>query len=400
MKQAPLPEDENQRLRALNHYNILDSLPESDFDDITKIAAEICHTPIALVSFVDADRQWFKSHYGLQTRETSRDYSFCAHAILNPQQITVVPDSSQDERFADNPLATGEPHVVFYAGAPLITPEGHPLGTLCVIDNMPRNLNQQQQEALKALAHQVMTQLELRKKVREMEIITHRLEKTNEALSRFAHICSHDMKAPLFNITSLTNTLQEKYSGHLDPLGRKYVEHINTSAERLRCLVDDVLSYSKIPELVSQDTQEVDLNQLFKEICELLTIPDNVTVAYSQDLPVIQSYKVALQQILQNLLSNAIKYNDKEKGFIQIAMAETATHWKFTVEDNGPGIDPKDQEKIFEVFHTLGIRDRYGKLGSGVGLSTVKSLVEELGGHLTLSSVLGKGCLFTFTLKK
>src|SRR6478672_721928 len=159
---APLPSNEAARLEALSQYNILDTAPEQAFDDLTRLAAHICETPMALVSLVDARRQWFKSKVGLNVQETPRDVAFCAHALHRPKPL-VVPDALADERFAKNPLVTSEPHIRFYAGVPLITPEGYPLGTLCVLDQVPRQLSDWQLEALSALAHQVVTQLELRR---------------------------------------------------------------------------------------------------------------------------------------------------------------------------------------------------------------------------------------------
>lgn len=162
MMKAPLPEDESLRLNALYQYQILDTLPEEAFDDLTRLAAHICGTPITLVSLLDANRQWFKSKVGLAVSETSRDLAFCAYAILQPE-LLIVPDAKEDKRFADNPLVTEDPKIRFYAGAPLINPSGFSLGTLCVIDYVPRTLSPSQQDALKTLARQVMAQLELRR---------------------------------------------------------------------------------------------------------------------------------------------------------------------------------------------------------------------------------------------
>jgi len=158
---APLTEREQERLDALRDYRILDTPPEQAFDDLTAVAAYVCDVPIALVSLVDTDRQWFKSTFGLEATETSRDVSFCAHAILQ-DDILVVQDTHLDARFAANPLVTSEPNIRFYAGVPLLSPEALPLGTLCVIDHEPRELNAAQILALEGIARQVVTQLELR----------------------------------------------------------------------------------------------------------------------------------------------------------------------------------------------------------------------------------------------
>ncbi len=165
---APLPADEKERLDELRQYRILDTLAESEYDDLVYLASKICGTPIALVSLVDQDRQYFKARVGLEVSETPRDVAFCAHAILKPE-LMVVNDAKADERFADNPLVKSDPNIRFYAGTPLITPAGHAMGTLCVIDRVPRTLDNAQRESLLALGRQVEALLSLRRAKSEAE---------------------------------------------------------------------------------------------------------------------------------------------------------------------------------------------------------------------------------------
>lgn len=174
------PSNEAARLEALEKYAILDTDPEHSFDDLTLLASFICKTPIALISLVDEDRQWFKSRVGLTASQTPREIAFCSIAILQ-SDVLVVPDALRDERFRTNPLVVSDPHVRFYAGAPLITEEGFALGTLCVVDRIPRQLAPEQKEALKALSRLVLGQLEFRRNlIRLKEALTDRTKEEHE----------------------------------------------------------------------------------------------------------------------------------------------------------------------------------------------------------------------------
>ncbi len=204
--QAPLPPDESARLQALRDYNILDTPAEREFDDIAELGAQICDTPIALITLVDEDRQWFKSKVGVSQESTARDVAFCAHALLSPD-ILQVPDALAEARFADNPLVTGERGIRFYAGAPLITPEGHTLGTLCVIDRVPRRLTAKQAQALQVLSRHVMTQLQLRRLLRE-KVLT-----------------ESDLRASLANQAKVEAALRRSEQEQRDLARRLEVEH-------------------------------------------------------------------------------------------------------------------------------------------------------------------------------
>jgi GAF domain-containing protein len=181
---APVPKNEKKRLEVLWQYEVLDSVPEEVFDDLTELAASICESPIAMITLVDEKRQWFKSRIGISATETSRDVSFCAHAILS-KGLFIVPDASTDTRFAMNPLVTSEPKIRFYAGAPLVTPDGYALGTLCVIDKIPHTLREDQKRALTILSRHVMTQLELRHRSRELAQVRREHQKMSRALDDF-----------------------------------------------------------------------------------------------------------------------------------------------------------------------------------------------------------------------
>jgi GAF domain-containing protein len=164
----PVPANDLDRLRALRSYKILDSQPEAQFDELTELAALICDVPISLISLIDSDRQWFKSRFGLNLQETPRAQAFCTHAIMQPEMF-VVPDAAKDERFAQNPLVTGDLHIRFYAGAPLASRDGHLLGTLCVIDHQPHTLTDAQTKALEILSHLVIANIELRRDLQELK---------------------------------------------------------------------------------------------------------------------------------------------------------------------------------------------------------------------------------------
>ncbi len=247
-----LDTNESDRLEALHRYRILDTDPEEAFDDLTILASYICDTPIALISLVDEDRQWFKSRVGISTEETSRSVSICAHAIQQ-SDLFVVPDTLDDDRFRDNVLVTAEPHVRFYAGAPLASREGEALGTLCVIDRRPRNLTQAQRDALSALCRQVEAQLELRRNLMDLREALESIERLG-ALMPYCSRCELNITIPanLDNVDTVREGVTELLEGKgwsegrigevalaLDEALSNAIEHgcKNDPSKEVQCLV-------------------------------------------------------------------------------------------------------------------------------------------------------------------
>ncbi len=409
MPKAPHPANEDARVRSLKRYEILDTLPEREYDDIVKIAASICGTPIALVSLVDGERQWFKSKVGIDATETSRDLAFCAHAILTPDETLVVSDATCDERFSDNPLVLEDPSIRFYAGAPLVTPDGAALGTLCVIDSKPRVLNEEQREILEALSRQVSTVLGLRLSLlesrehqRRMQEATLRLEAANRQLDDFCHIASHDLKEPLRGLRHYSQFLIEDYGAELGQAGVGQLEVLAKLTDRMEHMVDSLLEYSKAGR-GQESKADVNTQQVVERVLESLqfSIDDTQTeVRVAATLPVVHGYEVAIAEVFRNLVTNALKYNDKANRWIEIGF-ETGTEsgepgdGRFYVRDNGIGIDSANQAAIFDVFRRLHSGNEYGG-GAGAGLAIVTKLVESLGGDITVESEPGEGTTFWF----
>ncbi|MEI8085650.1 MAG: ATP-binding protein [Paludibacter sp.] len=391
---------EYERLKDLDSYSILDTLPEADYDNLTAIAAEICGTPIALVSLIDDKRQWFKSHHGLDATETPREFAFCAHAINEGDDVFVVQDSRSDVRFHDNPLVTGNPHVIFYAGVPLISENNLPLGTLCVIDHEPKSLSEGQISSLTALANQVVNLLKLRKSNAQLEESILRLEVKNDELERFAYVAAHDLKSPLIGIAGLAKLFSSDYGSIIDDKGQKMLDLIEGAADKLRRLIDGLLEYSRSENVLNENKSIINLKLLEKDIYGLFSFDKELKFIVKTSLIEIFANRTALDQILINLVANAIKYNNMDSTEIEIGISENNENYLFYVQDNGPGIEKQLQEKIFNIFEIVAVKDKFGQTGNGIGLATVKKLVEKLGGIISVESDLGKGSKFTFSIEK
>ncbi|MDP2687149.1 MAG: GAF domain-containing sensor histidine kinase [Aequorivita sp.] len=394
-----LPIDEQHRLAAVHSYNMLDTLPEKDFDNITALTASICDVPISLVTLLDADRNFLKSHYGIPFNETPRNISFCGHAILDESNIFIVEDARKDPRFTDNPFVK-DMNAIFYAGVRLINSDGYPLGTLCVFDTKPRTLSKSQKKALIALAYQVVNLFEARKRNNILMAVQQELKEKNEELKNFAGIVSHDMKMPLANMIITSDMLRSKYGSLLDDQGMVYLNYIKQSSFTLSEYITRLLEHYESDKTASLSNEVFDSSDLLENIIELLNINIDCEINLPENNIEMKANRAALEQIIINLVANSLKYNDKKNIKIDIECTEESEFYLFSIADNGMGIPKNKIKYIYDLFTTTGKLDRNGKKGNGIGLSTVKKLIIKLGGEIEVFSELGKGTTFQFCIKK
>lgn len=397
MISAQLPENESARLKALRELDILDSLEEQAYDDLTAIAAQIAGVPIALVSLLVQDRQWFKSHHGLAARETPRDYAFCAHAILGDQPF-VVEDARRDNRFHDNPLTTGAPEVVFYAGVPLSLDGQHRLGTLCVIDHKPHQLTPQQLHSLQALARQVEYLLKLRQQLKWMRDF-------DKVRTEFVAMVSHELRSPL---TSVCGALALLVSGKIDGLSgeaRNLVEMANRNAELLLRLVNDILDLTKMETghltLLRQSLLAAELCAralaMAKGTADKFGITLQLVVAESARDSLVNVDAHRIQQVLGNLLANAIKHAP-EHSTVTLELDRISAGVRFAVHNTGPGIPADKQGLLFQKFQQIESLGNARLPGTGLGLVISKQLVELHGGEIGFRSAPNELTTFYFIL--
>ena len=390
------PADEPARQAAVDRYEILDTLPERAYDDLTALMASLCDVPIALIGLIDRERHWLKSHHGVPMSESPRAISFCGHAINAREELFVVEDAREDPRFADNPIVL-EHGVLSYAGAPLIDEHGFALGTLCVFDVRPRRWTEEQRAALVNMARNVVYLMERHLRERRLERAAVDLSQRNEDLQHFAGVVSHDILGPVNTITSFLELLGDDAN---DERLRTDLRMLHRSSRSLHDYVDGLSRHYLAESLTEHPTATFEVAGLFDALDALLARdPERTTIVFDETRAVVHTFQAALQQVLLNLASNAIKYGNDGRTRIEIGFAETDHHYRFTVTDDGPGIEKDRQDRIFELFET-GEPGRDGRRGTGIGLATVRRLLDRLGGGLSLDSAPGEGCRFTVELPK
>lgn len=398
-----LTTDEQLRLRTLHDYKILDTEPEQAYDDLTNLASLICRTPLSLVSLIDSDRQWFKSHRGTSLQQTSLDTSICA-CVARERKMLIVPDASQDPRFKDMELVKGPPFIKFYAGVPLISPEGQVLGALCVIDLEPRLLTTEQLESLQSLARQVMTHLELHKSKLQVEEQQARLvhKRKLASIGRVAASIAHEINNPLTIINGNVGLIR-RVLGHLTDTGsvktNQYLDSIEKTVHRIDKIIRGLKAISR--DGSGDPFEEIDLAGSVVNAISLLRekfiyhgielrefIPARGTM--------LECRSVQVEQIIINLLSNAFDaIRDADKKWVEISVVDGGSAWILKVIDSGDGIPESMQEKIMQPFFTT----KEIHEGTGLGLSISRSIAEDHGGSLKLDAGSKNTC-FVLALPK
>lgn len=400
MLSSVIPKNDAERVQALRSFGLSKEQREDDFDQITQLASQFTNMPISLVSLVDDKEVWFKSSHGIDLCSSDRGVSLCSYTINNEENTLVLENIKNDKRFKDSTFLNAETNpFVFYAGVCLVDNQGYKLGTLCVIDNKPNTISSSQLNSLKILAKQVVKLMELRKANKVLREVQGDLKKKNKELRSFAGVVSHDMKMPLANIIITTDILKAKYSDELDEKAIEYLTYLKQSSFTLSDYITGLLNHYESDQLDSGQQESFDIHLLLENIVDLLNINVDCEINLPQENIDLTCNKVALEQILLNLIGNSLKYNDKEKIIIDIECKVKKGIYYFTVSDNGIGI-PKDKiGEIFTLFATVGNTDRYGNKGNGIGLSTVKKLINNFGGEIQISSEIGKGTVTTFTIQ-
>lgn len=408
MKVPATPIDEAERLEALRATFLLDSPPVERFDRITRLANRVFGVDFTLVSLIDVNRQWFKSCVGLDVQETGRDVSFCGHAILQ-DGIFEIPDATQDERFHDNPLVTGEPRIRFYAGVPLHALRGHSIGTLCIISRQPRKLTATERESLHDFAVIVQDEIqfsELQTQALALKQARDHAQQSAQKKSDFLAYMSHEIRTPMNGIAGMTDLLALT---SLSSEQQRYLGAIRTSVEAMLSISNDILDLSKIE--AGKLTVESIPFDLQKLVCD--TVREFALKADHKGLELVVDSReesprrvlgdpTRLRQVLINLVGNAMKFT--ERGEIEVSYLVrplTDTEWgvEFSVRDTGIGIDPGKHAAVFEEFtqEEESTTRHFG--GTGLGLPITRKLVELMGGRIGLTSLKGQGCTFDFSIR-
>lgn len=400
MKTPPIPANEDKRLEELYKYEILDTSYQEEFDEIVKLASQICNVPISLISLVESSRQWFKAKVGIEATETSRDVSFCAHSLDQSTTLFEVEDATKDERFFDNPLVTDNPNIRFYAGVPLVSSNGFKLGTLCVINSKPQHLNKEQAFALKVLADQTMKLIELHIRNKQLDKQSKKLMQQAEIQNKIISIIAHDVRTP---IASLRNIIELSNSNILNETETKELTLMaDKQLEGTIHLLSDLVNWGKMQiDAKSISYEKIHLHTLitdkFKKFEVSSTLKKNVLVNLIDEDLLVYTDKNALRFILRNLISNANKFTSN--GSITVYAHKEGNNLLITIHDTGVGMSEDIKNSLLNEGVKYSLPGTNKEKGSGLGLMLTRDFVEILGGSINFESELNKGTTVSIEFK-
>lgn len=378
MSIAPMPPDEPARIAELESLDVLDTLPERSYDDITRLASQICDVPIALVSLVDSDRQWFKSRIGLDATETSRDVAFCAHAIVDTSQMMIIPDATVDRRFAENPLVVADPNIRFYAGVPLVSETGNALGTLCVMDRKPRLLTTDQRQALEALARQVMNQLSLRQALRHVRQQQKELVAATRQRDNLVAAVSHELRTPLTAVLGFIDILRDEQLAEQDR--QEYLATASRQAGELAHIIEDLLVAARLEQRTLKVTRvPVNLQAQIAQVIEGIETFDNHSVEIAAVPLHAWGDPGRVRQIIRNLVTNAVRYGGTN---IRIETYPSSGTAHIAVHDDGEPIPETERSEIFSPYG-VSTSGRHTTSSIGLGLAISRQLARLMDGDIT-----------------
>lgn len=388
---------EKRRLEVLHEYGILDTKPQKEFNELTALAAEVCNAPVARINLIDKQRQWSKAVFGQEDLDIDipRKSSIC-HYTVKKEAVLEIEDLTKDPMFSDRPYVVDYPKLRYYLGAPLITPDGYTIGSLCVLDYELRKMGKRQIRQLRILASEVIARFELHKQNRK-------LQELNEHKVNLMKILSHDMRSPINGIVGLSNILADEIE---DDNQLELVNLLEQSAHQLNHMIDEVLSYSLIESKGFQLTTEpTDLENIVKSMLKLYNpVAQSKGVDLSFESSVnekVELDKNKFEQIYGNLLSNALKFTESGgsvKSSLSLIHGENGKKLLLEVSDTGIGMDENTVNKLFDNDKVESKSGTSGEKSTGLGSSIIKYFVELHLGSIDVKSVKGKGTTFTITL--
>lgn len=405
---APIPTNEQERLQELIRYEVLYTQYEEDFDQIVQLASAICKTPISTITLLDFNTQWFKAKIGIENNEGDRDISFCGHAIVQDEAIMIVNDALEDQRFIDNPLVLGDPNIRFYAGYPLVSPSGYKLGTLCVIDRIPRSLTPEQELTLKTLGNQVVKLFELRLRNKEVEVRNKlvedqkiQLQESAAVQSKIISIIAHDVRGPvtslktMIELTKSKSLTEEETTVLLDMLDKQ----LDGTLDMLTNLVDwgsMLLKKGKLS-ITSVNVSTV-VDKIFKNLSSMAQLKGNQIQNLVADDVAVMADENTLRFILRNIISNANKFTVNGAITVHVLPNKNDNLISIIVSDTGCGMPSEIQQQLFNPAKRHSREGTHKEKGSGLGLILAKEFAEAMHASIEVKSEPGNGTSFSITL--